>query len=145
MKQSVSMVFGQVNGTNMKPPNPSQILGLRIIVPPSSFWLRNSSTSPPRDDSNTGGSNIISVAEAKKVMRLVNVEELKRRLGTEGMEVISYYELLDACKSMGIARSLEEAAAFARVLDEAGVILLFRNKVYLHPDKVRSFPSFILL
>ncbi|MCI15139.1 hypothetical protein A2U01_0036275, partial [Trifolium medium] len=28
------------------------------------------------------------------------------------------------------------ASAFAKVLDEAGVILLFRDKVYLHPDKV---------
>ena len=37
---------------------------------------------------------------------------------------------------MGVARSNEEAAALAQVLDEAGVILLFRDKVYLHPDKV---------
>ena len=34
---------------------------------------------------------------------------------------------------MGVARS----AAFAQVLDEDGVILLFRDKVYLHPDKVK--------
>ena len=51
-------------------------------------------------------------AEARRLMRLVNVE---------------------ACESMGVARSV----AFAQVLDEAGVILLFRNKVYLHPDKVK--------
>ncbi|KAF5470299.1 hypothetical protein F2P56_010821 [Juglans regia] len=142
VKQSVSVVFGQFNGRKIKPPNPSQILGLRAIVPASSLWLRTSSTSPPPPppllcvDSNTGGSSVISFEEAKKVMRLVNVEELKRKLGTEGKEVISYSELLDACKSMGVARSLEEAAAFARVLDEAGVILLFRHKVYLHPDKM---------
>ena len=37
---------------------------------------------------------------------------------------------------MGIARSNEEAAAFVQVLDEVGIILLFRDKVYLHPDKV---------
>ena len=43
---------------------------------------------------------------------------------------------VEVCKSMGIARSNEEAATFAQVLDEANVILLFRNKVYLHPDKV---------
>ncbi|XP_040993821.1 calcium uniporter protein 6, mitochondrial-like [Juglans microcarpa x Juglans regia] len=141
VKQSVSVIFGQFNGRKIEPPNPSQILGLRAIVPASSLWLRTSSTSPPPSsplcaDSNTGGSSVISFEEAKKVMRLVNVEELKRKLGTEGKEVISYSELLDACKSMGVARSLEEAAAFARVLDEAGVILLFRHKVYLHPDKV---------
>lgn len=54
----------------------------------------------------------------------------------EGEEAISYCELLKACESMGVARSAEEAKAFVNVLDEAGVILLFRDKVYLHPDKV---------
>ncbi|KAG7010461.1 Calcium uniporter protein 5, mitochondrial, partial [Cucurbita argyrosperma subsp. argyrosperma] len=79
----------------------------------------------------------ISFAEAKRLMRLVNVEALKMKLGTDGKEAIGYSELIEACKSMGIARSQDEAAAFARVLDEAGVVLLFRDKVYLHPDKVR--------
>ncbi|KAM0941117.1 putative calcium uniporter protein [Dioscorea sansibarensis] len=83
-----------------------------------------------------GGEEPMSFAEAKKLMRLVNVEALKRRLGMEAEEVIGYSELLKACEGMGVARSLEEAAAFARVLDDAGVVLLFRDKVYLHPDKV---------
>ncbi|KAK7301997.1 hypothetical protein RJT34_12874 [Clitoria ternatea] len=83
-----------------------------------------------------GTEDSISFSEAKKLIRLVNVESLKVKLGMEGKEVISYSELLEACESMGIARNPEEAAAFARVLDEAGVILLFRDKVYLHPDKV---------
>ncbi|XP_061347981.1 calcium uniporter protein 5, mitochondrial-like [Gastrolobium bilobum] len=78
----------------------------------------------------------ISFSEAKKLMRLVNVESLKKKLGMDGKEVIPYCELLEACESMGVARNPEEATAFAKVLDEAGVILLFRDKVYLHPDKV---------
>ena len=78
----------------------------------------------------------MSFAEARRLMRLVNVEALKRKLGMEGKEVIGYSELVQACKSIGVARSNEEAATFAQVLDEAGVILLFRDKVYLHPDKV---------
>ncbi|KAK3039852.1 hypothetical protein RJ639_028245 [Escallonia herrerae] len=82
------------------------------------------------------GGDTISFGEAKKLMRLVNVEALKLKLGTEGKEVIGYSELIEACKSMGVAKSTDEAAAFARVLDEAGVVLLFRDKVYLHPDKV---------
>ena len=43
---------------------------------------------------------------------------------------------VEVCESMGVARLNEEAAAFAQVLDEADIILLFRDKVYLHPDKV---------
>jgi hypothetical protein len=54
----------------------------------------------------------------------------------DGKEVIAYSELVEACESMGVARNSDEASAFAKVLDEAGVILLFRDKVYLHPDKV---------
>ncbi|KAJ7959979.1 Calcium uniporter protein, mitochondrial [Quillaja saponaria] len=84
----------------------------------------------------TGTEEAISFSEAKRLMRLVNVEALKAKLGMEGKEVIPYSELLQACESMGVARNSDEAAAFARVLDEAGVLLLFRDKVYLHPDKV---------
>lgn len=88
-------------------------------------------------DGNEGGDRErISYAEAKRLMRLVNVESLKAKLGMENKEVIGYKELLEACESMGVAKSSGEAAAFARVLDEAGIVLLFRDKVYLHPDKV---------
>ncbi|KAK4408756.1 Calcium uniporter protein 6, mitochondrial [Sesamum angolense] len=84
----------------------------------------------------SGDENGLTYAEAKRLMRLVNVEALKEKLGVEDKEVISYTELLRACESIGVAKSSDEAAAFARVLDEAGVVLLFRDKVYLHPDKV---------
>ncbi|KAK4483037.1 hypothetical protein RD792_010213 [Penstemon davidsonii] len=85
---------------------------------------------------NENGVNTMSYAEAKRLMRLVNVEALKEKLGMENKEVIHYDELLKACQSMGVAKSAHEADAFARVLDDAGVVLLFRDKVYLHPDKV---------
>lgn len=83
-----------------------------------------------------GRPETISYAEAKKLLRLVNVEALKIKLGAERNEVVAYSELLDACQSIGVARSADEATAFARVLDDAGVVLLFRDKVYLHPEKV---------
>ncbi|KAK4492141.1 hypothetical protein RD792_002938 [Penstemon davidsonii] len=87
-------------------------------------------------NNNENVDNPMSFGEAKKLMRLVNVEALKEKLGMEDKEVIPYDELLNACQSMGVAKSNDEAAAFARVLDDAGVVLLFRDKVYLHPDKV---------
>ncbi|ESQ29679.1 hypothetical protein EUTSA_v10023609mg [Eutrema salsugineum] len=79
----------------------------------------------------------ITVTEAKKLMRLVNVDEMKKKLvGMADKDIVSYNTLVEASQDLGIARSLEEAHAFARVLDDAGVILIFRDKVYLHPDKV---------
>lgn len=80
----------------------------------------------------------ISFAEAKKLMRLVNVEAMKMKFSTEGKEMISYPELLQACENIGVAKSVDEAKAFAKVLDEAGVVLIFRDKVYLQPEKVQS-------
>ncbi|XP_029120568.1 calcium uniporter protein 6, mitochondrial [Elaeis guineensis] len=83
----------------------------------------------------------VTFTEAKRLMRLVNVEALKRKLERDGEEVIGYSELLEACEEMGLVRTRDEAMSFARVLDEAGVVLLFRDKVYLHPDKVVDLVS----
>lgn len=80
----------------------------------------------------------VTAEEARRLMRLANVEALKRKLG-DG-EVIPYAELLRACEEAGAARTRAEAAALAGALDEAGVVLLFRDKVYLQPDKVSSPP-----
>ncbi|KAB1225593.1 Calcium uniporter protein, mitochondrial [Morella rubra] len=134
VKQSVSAVFGEVHGEEVE----ASISGLRAIVPASSLWLRalSSSSDCANTGSRNGGCYGISFTEAKKLLRLVNVVALKKRLGMDGKEFIGYSELLEACESMGVAKSIEEAAAFARVLDEAGIIIIFRDKVYLHPDKV---------
>lgn len=76
----------------------------------------------------------VTAAEARRLMRLANVEALKQKLG-DG-EVIPYEDLLRACEEAGAARTRAEAAALAGALDEAGVVLLFRDRVYLQPDKV---------
>ncbi|KAF3496085.1 hypothetical protein DY000_02054608 [Brassica cretica] len=80
-------------------------------------------------------------------MRLVNLEDMKKKLvGTAERDVVPYSALLEASQGMGLVRSPDEAHVFARVLDDAGVVLIFRDKVYLHPDKVvdlirRVFPT----
>ncbi|KAI7982462.1 hypothetical protein LOK49_LG15G01037 [Camellia lanceoleosa] len=112
-------------GVRYKPKPP---LGLRLVA---AFSSQVSSSG-----GGGGGGESITFEEAKKLMRLVNVEELKMKLGTmQGKEVIGYSELLRACHSMGVSKSEDEVTMFARVLDQAGVVLLFRDNVYLHPDK----------
>ncbi|KAJ6976131.1 calcium uniporter protein 6 [Populus alba x Populus x berolinensis] len=94
-------------------------------------------SSSPSFNNNKNDKNIlITSSEAKRLMRLVNVEALKMKLGMESREIIPFSDLLEACQSIGIARSHDEAVTFAHVLDDAGVVLLFRDQVYLHPDKV---------
>lgn len=75
-------------------------------------------------------------------MRLVGVEALKRRLRDGREEVVGYGELLDACVEAGAARTRRDAEALARAMDEAGVVLLFRDKAYLHPEKVTFLPNY---
>ncbi|XP_028752786.1 calcium uniporter protein 6, mitochondrial [Neltuma alba] len=164
LKQSLSAVvnIGHGCGRKLRPGNPP-LLGSRDIatecrggggggIIPLSFVfseIKRGISSSPEDSNNSkssdnggntekdsGKSDTMSFSEAKKLMRLVNVESLKSKLEGEGKEVIPFSELLQACENTGVARSPEEASAYARVLDEAGVILLFRDKVYLHPQKV---------
>ncbi|KAK8286597.1 hypothetical protein V6Z11_D08G301500 [Gossypium hirsutum] len=118
LKQSISVAVGR--RPLPSPQSPQMMEGMIVRTSPAF----------------RGGLENLTFAEAKKLMRLVNVESLKTKLEMEGKEVIGYSELLEACKSMDVARSLNEAIAFARVLDEAGVVLVFRDKVYLHPEKV---------
>ncbi|PWA70600.1 hypothetical protein CTI12_AA287220 [Artemisia annua] len=84
-----------------------------------------------RVDVTDGGESRILHEEVNKLMRLVNVDAL---FGSK--EVTGYYEFLKACESTGFVKSDDEAKAFAYALDEARVVLIFRNKVYRHPDKV---------
>ncbi|TVU28654.1 hypothetical protein EJB05_20181, partial [Eragrostis curvula] len=77
--------------------------------------------------------------EVRRRMRLSIVEALRRRLG-DG-EVIPYADLLCACEDSGAARMRAESAALAGALDEAGVVLLFRDKVCLQSDKEMQRPS----
>ncbi|CAL5424756.1 unnamed protein product [Camellia sinensis] len=82
-------------GVRYKPKPP---LGLRLVA---AFSSQVSSSG-----GGGGGGESITFEEAKKLMRLVNVEELKMKLGTmQGKEVIGYSELLRACHSMGVSKS----------------------------------------
>lgn len=106
------------------------------------YFSSGSNGGGEKNKNGNGNGDTITHEEAKRLMRLVNVEELKWKLGMKNTEVIGYMDLLKACQNMGVAKTHEEAVGFARVLDEAGVILLFRDKVYLHPDKVIFFLFF---
>ncbi|KAH0461883.1 hypothetical protein IEQ34_009458 [Dendrobium chrysotoxum] len=103
---------------------------------PTRPWAHPNSSASSTFGEGSGSEESMTFAEAKRLMKLANVDALKRRLGMESEEVIGYSKLLEACEGIGVARNKEEAKAFARVLDEAGVVLLFRDRVYLHPEKV---------
>jgi hypothetical protein len=115
----------------------------RWVPPPCALQQRCGYASLPEAARRDAGEEEVTAAEARRLMRLANVEALKRRLG-DG-EVIPYADLLRACQDSGAARTRSEAAALAGALDEAGVVLLFRDRVYLQPDKVSSHCRPLLL
>ena len=84
---------------------------------------------PGAEAARWDGEEEVTPAEARRLMRLANVDALKRQLG-DG-EVIPYADLLRVCQEAGAARTRTEAAALAGALDEAGVVLLFCDRVYL--------------
>ena len=112
----------------------------RLWSPPPCALQRSSPSrgyaSLPGAEAARDGEEEVTPAEARRLMRLANVDALKRQLG-DG-EVIPYADLLRVCQEAGTARTRAEAAALAGALDEAGVVLLFRDRVYLQPDKVSS-------
>ncbi|KAI4341638.1 hypothetical protein MLD38_026336 [Melastoma candidum] len=143
---SLTCLFGGVTsgapsafnaGTPSRPshfsPSISVTFSWALCVSSSSDRVAGATSSSPSLD---GDKERISLEEVRRLMRLVNVASLKTRLGMHGKEVVGYNELLDECQALGIARNRDEAVEFARVLDEAGVVLHFRDKIYLHPDKV---------
>ncbi|GJZ91490.1 calcium uniporter protein 6, mitochondrial-like protein [Tanacetum coccineum] len=113
-----------------------EIIRSNTVVPRGMSYSFSSNAAGVDGGGGGVGSESITYAEVRKLMRLVNVDALKSKFGSEGREMIGYNELLEACESMGVAKSVDEAKLFANVLDEAGVVLIFRDKVYLHPDKV---------
>uniref|UniRef100_M8CFH9 Calcium uniporter protein C-terminal domain-containing protein n=1 Tax=Aegilops tauschii TaxID=37682 RepID=M8CFH9_AEGTA len=70
------------------------------------------------------------------MVRLVGLEVLKRRLQNREDEVVTYREFLDACVEAGAAPTHGQAEALAGAMDQSGSIVLFRGKVYLHPEKI---------
>lgn len=75
------------------------------------------------------------------MVRLVGLEVLKRRLRSREDEVVTYAEFLDACVDAGAAPTRGQAEALAGAMDQSGSVVLFRGKVYLHPEKV-TFTAF---
>jgi hypothetical protein len=105
--------------------------------------VRPFSPPPPPRPAQAEPEPEVTPAEARRLVRLVGVEALKRRLRDGRDEVVGYGQLLDACVEAGAARTHAEAEALARALDHAGVVLLFRDKAYLHPEKVAFLERYI--
>lgn len=94
-----------------------------------------------RDDDDGREDFEMNVAEARKILVHVNAVALKKRIKADPRDSFSYRDLLDLIKESSVGANDEEAMRYARALDDAGVILIFRENVYLHPERVSCLPT----
>ncbi|KAG6541438.1 hypothetical protein Mapa_017217 [Marchantia paleacea] len=103
------------------------------------------STVNPKDRDCDGLDDyVMDVAEARKIVMHVNSVALKKALKADPRDSVSYKELLDMCKEYGVATTDDQLRRYARSLDETGVVLIFRENVYLHPERVAKLVAHAL-
>ncbi|KAL9244139.1 hypothetical protein vseg_017945 [Gypsophila vaccaria] len=85
----------------------------------------------------------MTVADMKKVMKVAMLEKVKARLREDTRNTVSYNEFRRSC--VDACGNEDLGLEFAKVLDEAGVVLVFGNVVWLHPSQVaKSIESMMI-
>ncbi|ONI32750.1 hypothetical protein PRUPE_1G383500 [Prunus persica] len=102
----------------------------------SSDRLRLAGLSPPQPDLATPDDALygISVSDAKKILRLSQVEKLKAKLREIPESSISYSEFVRICVEG--CEGEEQGAEFSKMLDESGNVIVLGNVVFLRPEQV---------
>ncbi|KAF9612407.1 hypothetical protein IFM89_039440 [Coptis chinensis] len=75
----------------------------------------------------------ISVEDAKKILRITQLEILKSKLRMVPRNCISYSEFLEICRD---GSSFDEGMRFAKMLDDSGSVIVLGNFVFLRPEQV---------
>ncbi|CAB4265772.1 unnamed protein product [Prunus armeniaca] len=110
----------------------------------SSDRLRLAGLSPPLPDLATPDDALygISVSDAKKILKLSQVEKLKAKLREIPEGSISYSEFVRICVEG--CEDEEQGAEFSKMLDESGNVIVLGNVVFLRPEQVaKSMESII--
>ncbi|KAL9152037.1 hypothetical protein ABFS82_11G092200 [Erythranthe guttata] len=76
----------------------------------------------------------LTVADAKKILKLSQLETVKSRLKTVENDVVSYSEFLEICDN--VCSSTDQSLEFAKILDESGTVIVLGNIVFLKPQQV---------
>lgn len=79
----------------------------------------------------------LTVEDARKLIRVTQLETVKSRLREIQKSWIPYSEFVRICEE-GCSDS-DQARNFAKMLDESGNVVVFGNAVLLRPEQVNSF------
>ncbi|KAE8693288.1 pentatricopeptide repeat-containing protein [Hibiscus syriacus] len=79
----------------------------------------------------------LSIQEAKKLLRVAQLEVVQTRLRETGRTWISYLDFIQICGES--CSDPERGLQFAKLLDESGSVIVLGNVVVLRPDQVDKF------
>lgn len=98
--------------------------------------LRLDDLSPPAWDPAIGESlHGLSVDDARKILRLAQVEKLKAKLRDIPQSSIPYSEFSRIC--VEVCENEEQGVEFAKMLDSSGNVIVLGNIVFLRPEQVQ--------
>ncbi|XP_051117697.1 calcium uniporter protein 2, mitochondrial-like [Andrographis paniculata] len=76
----------------------------------------------------------VTVADAKKILRLSQLEKVKSNLRQMKKDSITYLEFMEIC--VNECSSVDQGLEFATTLDESGTVIVLGNVVFLRPEQV---------
>lgn len=76
----------------------------------------------------------LTVADAKKILRLSQLERVKSRLRQIEKDFVSYSEFLEICAKE--CSRTDQGLEFSKILDESGSVIVLGNIVFLRPEQV---------
>ena len=94
--------------------------------------LRLDSLSPPAPGPDASGG--LSINDAKKILRLSQVEKVKSKLRSIHENSISYSDFFRIC--VEACENVNQGAEFAKMLDDSGNVIVLGNVVFLRPEQV---------
>lgn len=86
----------------------------------------------PEPEVTTEGN--LTLADAKKLFKVSQLEMVKLRLKQTEKNCVSYPEFVQICS--GISSSNDSGIELAKILDDSGTVLVLGNVVFLRPDQV---------
>lgn len=105
--------------------------------------LKLDGLSPPVPADSADTPYGISVHDARKILRVSQMEKLKAKLGEIQRSSISYSEFVGIC--VEVCENEDQGVEYAKTFDESGNVIVLGNVVFLRPEQVQIYSGPCLL
>jgi hypothetical protein len=104
--------------------------------------LRLDGLSPPKKEQDLSADSMygVTVNDARKILRLAQMERLRAKLREIPKSSISYSDFVRICAE-GFENE-DQGVEFAKMLDESGNVIVLGNVVFLRPEQVQNSSRF---